>query len=343
MKFTKEMKLTDLPKKYRLSYQYSEFLYNNLVATYNSCLKNKIFDTRIKFANEKDLKVFSKLKNYDTIDWLSNNGYYSHHFFIIYKLILRALLFDIITFISESLQNILKGNNVVAYTLLRKPFKDSLTVLEKIYSDPISFYRGFVNNDSSFFDPNKISKPKENMIELIKNVKTKAKMHDFLIPELIYILRFDKQNDNSFDGFWTRAIHLITNAKGIETEKMNFNFIFSGNDERNYQNGQIFYSLPILLYYMNDLVEAMLKLITSLKYDDGYETRRLFGFNLWVQDVHLSKSSIKKVRKILMKNNFSCPSCNKKIFISKQFMFDYCFYYSIDCKKCGKEFDLTKT
>lgn len=341
-----EVSLNNLPKEFRLSYQISELLYNNIVMIYNSCMDSKVFDTKIKIKSKNHISVFSKLKDEKLFDWLLKNNYQVDHFLIIYKLIVKALIFDFLTYVSEALLNILKSNLVISYTLLRKPFKENLTLLEVIYTDPIKFYENFLINNKNYYNPTK--KTSVDKLKLIKQIYDKLGIIKYFSPELLFALRFDRYKMYSYDGYFNQAIHLVTDAKGIETRNHNLNFIFSNEDDKYQQMVNLFQSLPIVLYYSNYLIEEVIKFFAKspLDIENSFKKRIDFGMLLWSYDVHISGSTKKKIDKMFKdvenEMNILCPKCKNKIRFNKNFLLNYSINWKIICNRCRLEIDLSK-
>lgn len=339
MRNKEKISINNLPKKYHFAYQYCEFLNNNLVATYNGLKQSDMFGHSIKFKNKKEINTFMKLDFEQMIDKLwANEKYSTDAFMIIHKALVEALLFEYITYMSEVLLNILKGNISICYTLLRKPFKEILTVFELICKNPITFFRNFWDKEPKDFNPQEISD--EEKLQNIKDVINVIDSHGIYSSKVIYDLRFKRENMLSFDAFWNKAIHLITSASGIKTEKRNFNMIFAGKEEKDEMTYHLFYALPIILIYTNDVVESLALWFSRLGENDNYFTRRLLGYFAWSYEYHLSDSSRTKVRRALanMFKGLNCPKCKKNLKFNKLSLREYFYQETFCCQSCGHTF-----
>jgi hypothetical protein len=204
-----------------------------------------------------------------------------------------------------------------------------------ICKNPGLFIKDFWNKEPKDFDPNSLNseQKKQNIKEIVEIVDVFG-IHSY---EVIYEVRFGKENYMSFDSIWNKAIHLVTNRKYSETEKRNLNFIFAGKEEKLNMLHHIFYTLPIVLCYTNDVVEMLVSWIARLGEGDNYMNRRLFGYIAWSYQFHLRPKSRNEIRKILGKifKSFTCPNCKKSLGFSNQSLIEYCLEEMISCQTCN--------
>jgi hypothetical protein len=333
---SEEVSINNLPRKYHFAYQYCEFLYNNLVSTLNSLKEGQFFNHSVKFQDDKEFRIYEKLEPEEIVDKLfQSDKHILDAFMFVYKPLIEALLFDYITYMSEILLNILKDNLVICYSLLRKPLKETLTILEMICKNPALFVRDFWNKEPKNVDPNRLSfeQKKQNIKEIVEMVDVFG-IHSY---KVIYEVRFGRETYLGFDSVWNRAIHLVTNREYSETEKRNLNFIFAGKEEKQNMLHHIFYTLPIILCYTNDVVEMLVSWIARLGIEDNYMNRRFFGYLAWSYQFHLRPKSRNEIRKILenYSKSFDCPNCKKKIGFNKQSFIEYCLEETISCQTCN--------
>ncbi|KKL51232.1 hypothetical protein LCGC14_2297530 [marine sediment metagenome] len=170
-----------------------------------------------------------------------------------------------------------------------------------------------VNEDN--YDLTKLSE--ERKIEIIRKAISKISLEDMFKAEELYELRFDKQNESGYEPIWNQAAHLVTTHLNYKTDKTNFNFIFSDNDSKMKQWNYIYSTLPYLLYYTVEVVEAIINNFAEYKNKDLDLTniRRIFGLLLWLDEYNLdyglnTKETMKYLNRKLI---FPCLACNKNI------------------------------
>ncbi|MBY0160201.1 hypothetical protein H0178_31260 [Cytobacillus firmus] len=194
-------------------------------------------------------------------EWLLANGYENITRELLQKQIYFALLSDFCHFLYEALTCSERGKLTVCFTLLRKPFKDNLLLLEWLLADPNDFIEKFTSDNSDNFAPDKI--PVEKKLEIIKNAEIKAQtaLDQF---SHIYDLRYNKKKHFGFEPVWNQAAHIVTSFKFYKTESENLNFVFSDYTAIEDQWEQLYVSLPILIYHA---VEVAITLLDQI-YDD---------------------------------------------------------------------------
>jgi len=331
----KKNRILNLQKEFRFSYTYTEFLYNNIVTMYNACLDNKIFTQDVKFRNKKHLKEFENDNGeFDIYNWLKANNYDVELYLLINKQVIQALIYDFITHISQVLHNILEGNLSIAYILLRKPIKETLTLFESIIVDPFKFNLIFTTNNPKNYNPNRISK--EIKLSNIEKVISLTNFKELYSLEMLYDLRFNKGFNASYDKLWNKAIHLITDYTHIETEKMNINFVFSNKDDKYDQLAHIFSTLPPILFYSVEVIKILLNCISIQGDHSKADLKMLVGYYLWASETFLKKTTIKKISGIFNDGfkEICCINCKQPFKYNKMF-FKYYFYHDLFiCKNC---------
>jgi hypothetical protein len=336
--------MNHFPKELEFARDYSLFLNNLILSLWESAEDSKVFNHTIKFENpaqtKKYLRVFETRDSIQFRKWMFENDKLTDLYFLTLKSVIRGLVWDFHSYAYEALENILRGKYSVAYTLLRKPFKENLFLLEWIVADSFDFMTKYNFFDSDSYAPLSFFGKKKETYEIIEKAISKIQFPYFSDPSFIYELRYDKSQFYSFDQLWNLSTHLVTSRNKIKTESFNLNFIFSNEiDERN-QLYHLFSLLPLLLFYANEIIESSMKSISHIK-EDNIASRRVVGLLAWVEEKYIDnrydcseiKKDYKEFRKML---NHKCPSCNKNIKMDSSNMKLYCLDESIKCSKCGK-------
>jgi len=202
--------------------------------------------------------------------------------------IFPALLSDFLHFIFEALAASRKAKLTIAYALLRKPLQDTLGLLEQLVLDPNGFVETFTEN------PVKLRPSKAGGIEpharRICAVLDMISESDRFDAQFLATLRYDKNSHDSFDGVCNKALHLLTEHKSIQTEPLNFNFIFTNDEARQSQWYFIYSRLPYVLYYARLLFEHTLMEfgLTDPVYRADMERRVAAATILWAPAIDKS-------------------------------------------------------
>lgn len=161
------------------------------------------------------------------------------------------LLGDFLHYIYEALECSRKGKTTVAFSLLRKPLKESLFVLEILSSDPQDFACRFRDDIATLYSNDKTVKDKEKWHEdRVRSALVAANALDMFDPAYIAQLRYSHNEEDSFAGSFDKATHLVTNRQAIKTEPLNFNFIFSDHESLATHWAYIYSRLPYLMSYV---------------------------------------------------------------------------------------------
>lgn len=172
---------------------------------------------------EKDAKKFNSSK-YDLF-YFRNHGYATVINKSLYKHIIFSLVSDYNNYIFDAINCALRYHFGTAYTLLRKPLKDDLFLLEMIYVKGYRFIPEFLNKPIKNLSIDKISKE-----EKMKILGKCCKKINFFTAKRMYDLRYSKKSKESLEKIWNKTSHIITNAQDYATEDGNLNIIFATPD-----------------------------------------------------------------------------------------------------------------
>lgn len=300
-----------LPEKYFFKHQYSVFLHDILVNFIKVGEYNGHFQDKIKFVDAEHLKVLESIKQEDTYDTLVNLGYSKEMDSLLIKQVFAGVLTEFIQYISTALDVSAKGQLSVTYNLLRKPFKDSLLILEWILSDPNGFLKKF-KSEKSYREISIENITPDEKLKIIKSAIDRTGMQ-FLSADFLYELRYDKSKAYGFESIWQKANHLITCDPHYQTEAVNLNFVFSSTDAKLSQWDYLYYFLPSLLVHTVNICWAKYKVFQpqSNLIDTSMFCRMGVGYIL------CSKSSVQKLdNKIVKDAPLLCEICGQEIVIT---------------------------
>lgn len=268
-----------LPKEFDLSHFLCFTIHDAMVQIIVSGESSNIFTTTIKFETVDEKNSFENSN--DIFEWLDSIQRYKDRARILRTIVFPAVLSDMMHCVFECLECSRKGKLAVSYMLIRKPLQESLYLLEKILLDELDFAAKLAT------DPLQLRPHTAGGIEghtkRIQSVLELLGEAYLLDANYIAQLRYDKNNYDSFDGICNHAMHLFTQHKAIQTEKLNINFIFSGAEEKLLQWAFLYSRLPYLLYYTHRIVEHITGRIalTTQEYIDDIDRRISAQLLLW--------------------------------------------------------------
>ncbi|TCB84275.1 hypothetical protein E0H90_09605 [Acinetobacter sp. ANC 3791] len=242
-----------MDKKYFYAHQLCFFIHDVMVDFIKTGETHGIFHHEIKLSNDEENNLLQYKGN--ILDWLKNNNKMDEYEITIKKVIIQALLSDMLHCIYEALKAMEKGKISVAYMLIRKPIQESLYLFEEIILLKSEFIQIFENN------PLKL-RPKnaggiEGHTKRIEKILLDLNMDQILDSSYVAKLRYDKKQEDSFDGVCNQAIHLFTEHQAIRTENLNINFIFADSKCKQTLYNFMYSRLPYLMYYMYIVFEKV--------------------------------------------------------------------------------------
>lgn len=298
-----------LPEKYTFRHNYCFFIHDLMVKIIQSAEEKH--DFWVKFTPKKEeIEAFKKLSGVELNEWMINNNYKQEADLLTYKQIFAATLSDLLQFVFHCLRTSEKGHLSVTYSLLRKPLKDNLFILEFLLSDPDAFLGKF-NSEKSYEEIAIDNIDPKDKLNIITDAFKKIPF-PMLDAEFIYKLRYSKSDDIGLEKIWEKATHIVTSCRHYKTEKGNLNFIFSDKDAKDEQWEYLYLILPNILFYTYQVVASLYfgTINKENEIDQEVWDRLLLG------NAISNKASIKGQSKIDTENDnveLTCHKCKRAV------------------------------
>jgi len=300
------------------AWQISDSILRQIAEAHAALSEAHLYSANIHFRSKSDARVFRRLKRAEVIEWLKANKYYAEVAEVYYKVLIAALIEDLVAFAMKALECAVYGPLTVGFALLRKPLKDNLFALEWMLADPDDYFSRFFNSDAKQRELRNL-KP-ERKIEIIRQAMVTTQVGEWFPAELMYQLRFDKNCPAGLEPLWQKANHLVTTQGVLATEAENLNFVFSTADDRNAQ-WEVFYgTLPVFLFHALAVYTALIRQFARPANDDTdlMPLRTVAGMALWMRskatifDLPLqSKVFMNAVRRFIRR--IKCPRCGTRV------------------------------
>jgi len=242
-----------------------------MVQIIKSGKEGKFFTTTINFKDKHERELLENTN--DLFDWLDATKRFDDRAKVLKTVVLPAILSDMMHCVFESLESSRKAKLGISFMLIRKPLQESLYLLEAIVLDELDFAEKLAKNPLMLRSHNTGGvEPHGRRIKKVLEIINETQRFD---ADYIAQLRYNKAHEDSFDGVCNHAMHLFTQHKAIQTEKLNINFIFSGWDQKLTQWSYLYSRLPYLLFYTHQVVEHILETIihTTRDYVDDMKRR----------------------------------------------------------------------
>jgi hypothetical protein len=275
-----------LPQEFDAAHQLCFVIHDVMVQMIMSGEEGNVFNATVDFKDTDEGDRISELEDIDQVfSWLDEEGRSEDKAKILQATVLPAILSDMMHCYFEALETSRKGKLGISYMLIRKPLQESLYVLESIVLDKLEFSELLSSKPQKLGSHNSggVTGHEKRVTEVLSKLNLASRFN----PKYISQLRYDKKEEDSFDGICNKAMHLFTSHDAIRTERMNINFIFSGEDQKISQWNYLYSRLPYLLMYTLFVVEHIMERVapTTKKYLDNIQRRISASILLWWENV----------------------------------------------------------
>ena len=252
-----------LPKEFHRQHKSCEFLLYQIEDFVTAETFKGLRAQTVQFDKEIDL-----IEGEHILDYLLRTDKSDKHDEIITSHILNAVIADSCQFLQIALFASLQQRLTVTFSLIRKPFVYNLLVILRLYLTS-DFLEKFNKEDS--FDTTGISQ--EDIIELL-NATENLLLSKSIKASDLYDFIFNPAFPDSLVNMSNKALHpSTTRNKSNKTEIQNINFVFSTKDSILTQWDYLYRRLPLLLLYLNEILEIFV--LDHLKLDNDIYVERL--------------------------------------------------------------------
>ncbi len=178
-----------LPKEHWFAHDYCLELHDQLVNIIAMGEAQNIFNYSFQFSGQDELIEFEQAQKKNSggffFDWLADTEYKQIARELTYRQLLAALLSDFLQYLIAALHNSSKGRLSVTFSLLRKPFKDNLLLLEWLLSDEDELLRVFLKSEISELSIEKIDSGKK--LSIIEGAIKLTELPEWIHAEFVMI------------------------------------------------------------------------------------------------------------------------------------------------------------
>lgn len=207
--------------------------------------------------NKEELEVFQNLPGDgdDIFNWLICNGHSEQANKLMFKQVFVAILSDYLEYLHDALLSSKNGHLSVTFSLLRKPLKDDLFILESLVYEPEVFLNNFYSEKS--YELIAIDKqiPEEKKRIIAGAISKIGFSH--MPPEAMYEMRYSKNGKLSYEKEWQRASHIVTSCEHYRTEKGQLNIYSPRANEDNDLWKYLYFTLPNIIFYSYQIVSYL--------------------------------------------------------------------------------------
>lgn len=242
-----------------------------------------------------------------------------------------ALYADMLHFIYEGLRALEKRKFSVAFTLLRKPFKESLLIAAQICADEVIFFNKMKSDAKNLLNRKELDEA--GVKALLESAINACRGIGFVSADKIYAAAFDRADEFGLAGLFDKATHLVTEFSKIRTENYNINFIFKDPRDNDVYQGETYALLAMLLLVLNLMqIEIYRRMREPSK---KYQNWMIFT-SVGAYEALFKPGQSRMVRFINQhfKEFLECPICENQLTLKKSDAARLFTGETVDCKSC---------
>lgn len=290
----------------------------------------------LKIADEKnlsDIKVQLSEpleENVDLLDYLMENKREEGHH-VVSSHLFFSLLRDFAMYMGESFNCIERGKVSVAYSISRKPIKDS-----------VFYFCMLLNNQEDMIykvyygEPKEIDVTQKSISEKKQTIKEASEIigsPEF--ADIVYDFIYSKGTQTGLNRIWDQSLHLITGNNHYPTKKQNFNFIFA-DDEIWFDYWRYFYiAIPSIMRFSIEVIVKLFEKITNPTQEIKEVNKLLRDFKFLIHSKEENDKEITLLKSMLSHLTAVCDECGEEIKIDER-IYEVVNSNSYKCPRCNK-------
>lgn len=320
-----------IPKSHQASHEFCWYVYEQLaqmLIQHDASGASRVVSNSFRSIAAESGDVLSEA---DFIEFLKERGFNSecrHHLISNLSLALTA---DMLRFLHEGLRTIENCHISIAFSLLRKPFKENLLFLAWLLGDEVEFLRRFSSNNYETLN----GLGEAEQIKILEDAISKTITPDLFSPRDIRDAIFSKQLETGLEPLWQRATHLITRqGRLLKTPDYSINFIFEPARSEHYYD--VLYSwLPIIFLLIFQVTLECFRL--ALKVNETTASHYLITTVGCYEALflHESDATIKDMVNSVFSSFLKCCRCDNKLLINQSNAPRLYMLEQIYCTRCG--------
>lgn len=323
-------RLKYIPKKYWAHHEFCFHLHDLMTALLRQMESQQAAHVKFDIKSEDEIELLQT--DIHILDFLAQSGREDLERRAVINHVCNALFSDMLHFIYEALRALEKRKFAVAYTLLRKPFKEGLLIVSQMCADENLFFEKMKSDAGGLLDRRELDEIKVRA--LLKDAAAVSRCSNFVKHDNLYDIIFNYQNPNGFAVIFDKATHLATSFNRNKTENYNLNFIFKNPEDDDVYAGSTYAQIAQVLLFIHfmqiELYGRMKE--PSKKYQNWMLFTSVCAFE------SLFKKGPSRMTKLL-KSQFQkfaeCVVCGSKITIKKLDTPRLVIGERLDCNHCS--------
>lgn len=333
-----------LPDDFRNSHEYAISVHDEIVELVKAGAEQGVWgQVGLQIRPEHDATALAPLEGEALWDWLEEHGYQDTLDEMAMRNTAGAVSSDFCNFVLEALQCSEKGKLTVSYALLRKPFRESLYILEWMLADRAAFLSAFHSMEAEPLSVGTAYR-QQTLLSTIERAASQTETTSALPAQFLFDLRYNRTAPFGFEPLWNQALHLVTTKNFCRTTRQNLNFVFSDSAALLSQWHHLYRTAPLLINYAREVIELLLQQLGGQSPDVNERALiRMAGGALWASEMAaLRESDGAGELPSLELPEFSLPCVRCREFYELSLEdFSRLFYQKhFKCPNCGRTWSL---
>lgn len=240
-------RLKNIPEKYWAQHEFCFHLHDLMVGLLVQMEIQKAGHIKFEIASEEDRKLLES--GIHILDFLEKSGRGELERRAVINHLCNALYSDMLHFIYEGLRALEKRKFAVAFSLLRKPFKEGILIAAQICTDEPAFFDKMKSDAKNLLNRRELNEA--GIKALLESAIKACRGANFANVDAIYGAAFNRGDDLGLAGLFDKATHLVTEFSKIQTENYNINFIFKNPEDNDVYQSGTYALLAMLLLFLN--------------------------------------------------------------------------------------------
>lgn len=322
-------RLKNIPKKFRAGHEFCFHLHDLMAALLVEMETQKASHVRFEIKSEEDRRLLAS--GVHILDFLNKSGRGDLERRAAVNHVCNALFSDMLHFIYEALVCLEKRKFAVAFSLLRKPFKEGMLISAQMCADEEAFFDKMKTDAKNLLNRRELDE--KGIKNLLRSAIAASRGASFTDADAIYDAVFNFQNDLGLAGLFDKATHLVTDYRRNQTENYNLNFIFKNPMDDDIFAGSTYSLLAMLILFLHVMqIELYCRMrAPSKKYQNWMLFTSLGAFEALFTK---GRSRITDFVNSSFREFMRCSACEKQLRIKKADAPRLFIGERLDCDKC---------
>lgn len=323
-------RLIHMPPRYHARHEFCFHLHDLMAGLLVQMEKTRAGHVRVDLAKGDRERLESSP---NVLDFLAASGRSEIERRIVLNHMAIALYADMLHFVYEALRALEKRKFAVAFSLLRKPFKEGMLIAAQMCVDETTLFAKLKTDAANLLNRKELDEPRTR--ELLKDaISVACKGPTIVQADAIYDTVFDRKNAFGLAGLFDKATHLVTENSQIRTENYNINFIFKNPSDNDVYSGETYRQIALVLQF---LALVQINLYGRMTEISRHHRNWLLFTSLGTFEALFGSGSapITRFVRSALGDLFKCGICNERMRLLKKDAARFFIAERIECSKCG--------